>query len=59
MKLVALYAIALAPTKTDDGLLTALEILDRLNLDAELVVLSACDTGIGKINGDGVIGLSR
>ncbi|MEA5574026.1 CHAT domain-containing tetratricopeptide repeat protein [Calothrix sp. UHCC 0171] len=41
-----------------DGLLTAGEILD-LKLNAELVVLSACDTGRGKISGDGVIGLSR
>jgi CHAT domain-containing protein len=51
-------AIALAPTGTDDGLLTASEIFD-LNLKAELVVLSACDTGSGRITGDGVIGLSR
>ena len=41
-----------------DGLLTAGEILD-LKLNAELVVLSACDTGRGRITGDGVIGLSR
>ncbi|HBB35740.1 MAG TPA: Fis family transcriptional regulator [Cyanobacteria bacterium UBA8803] len=54
-------AIALAPDgtgKLNDGLLTANEILD-LNLNAELAVLSACDTGRGKITGDGVIGLSR
>ena len=57
-------AIALAPdpsqrgSKGGDGLLTADEIL-ALNLKAELVVLSACDTGQGKITGDGVIGLSR
>ncbi len=51
-------AIALAPGNSQDGLLTSSEILN-LNLNAELVVLSACDTGQGKITGDGVIGLSR
>ncbi len=30
-----------------------------LNLTASLVVLSACNTGGGKITGDGIIGLSR
>ncbi|QQE65142.1 hypothetical protein GFS31_18270 [Leptolyngbya sp. BL0902] len=51
-------AIALAPSANDSGLLTAAEIL-QMNLNAELVVLSACDTGGGRITGDGVIGLSR
>lgn len=51
-------AIALAPSGKDNGLLTANEILD-LKLVANLVVLSACDTGRGRITGDGVIGLSR
>ncbi|MBJ7298114.1 MAG: CHAT domain-containing protein, partial [Dolichospermum sp.] len=51
-------AIALAPTKNDKGLLTPAEIVD-LSINAELVVLSACDTGRGAITGDGVIGLSR
>jgi CHAT domain-containing protein/Tfp pilus assembly protein PilF len=54
-------AIALAPDgdgSTNDGLLTADEILG-MKLKAELVVLSACNTGRGKITGDGVIGLSR
>nr|WP_275973889.1 CHAT domain-containing tetratricopeptide repeat protein [Argonema galeatum] len=51
-------AIALAPSGNDNGLLTASEILD-LKLNAELVVLSACDTGRGTITGDGAIGLSR
>ncbi|MEG4848269.1 CHAT domain-containing protein, partial [Microcoleus sp. F10-C6] len=52
-------AIILAPSgDTDDGALNAAEIL-QLKLDSELVVLSACSTGRGKITGDGVIGLSR
>ncbi|MEM6592796.1 MAG: CHAT domain-containing protein, partial [Cyanobacteria bacterium P01_C01_bin.73] len=51
-------AVALAPTATSDGLLTAAEILE-LDLQADLVILSACDTGQGRITGDGVVGLSR
>jgi CHAT domain-containing protein len=54
-------AIALAPNGTgefNDGLLTAAEIV-QMKLNAELVVLSACDTGQGRVTGDGVIGLSR
>lgn len=50
-------AIALAPTDTDNGWLTAQEILD-LQLNAELVVLSACNTGRGSISGDGLASLS-
>jgi CHAT domain-containing protein/uncharacterized protein HemY len=50
--------LALTPTNSDDGFLTAEEIFE-LELNAELVVLSACDTGRGRITGDGVIGLSR
>ncbi|MEO1353128.1 MAG: CHAT domain-containing protein [Cyanobacteria bacterium J06635_15] len=51
-------AVALAADSQEDGLLTAEEIL-QLSLAADLVVLSACDTGLGNITGDGVIGLSR
>ena len=42
-----------------DGLLTAGEILP-LRLRAELVVLSACDTGLNKLtHGDELFGLTR
>jgi CHAT domain-containing protein len=41
-----------------DGRLTAREILE-LPLEADLVVLSGCQTGLGAIGGDGVSGLSR
>ena len=61
--------IALAPGNSEivavqypegeaDGLLTSLEI-QQLQLNSELVVLSACNTGGGRIIGDGVVGLSR
>ncbi len=52
-------AVVLAPSDGDNGLLTASEILD-LKLGADLVVLSACDTGQGKLfTAEGIIGLSR
>lgn len=53
--------IALAPDKKDDltsGWLTVDDVF-HLNLHANLVVLSACQTGLGRISGDGVMGLSR
>jgi CHAT domain-containing protein len=50
--------LALAPTPEDDGFLSAQEIV-QLDLQAQLVVLSACDTGRGRITGDGVVGLAR
>ncbi|MEO0396284.1 MAG: CHAT domain-containing tetratricopeptide repeat protein [Cyanobacteria bacterium P01_A01_bin.137] len=51
-------AIALTPDDQEDGLLTAAEI-SNMDLQADLVVLSACDTGQGRVTDDGVIGLSR
>jgi CHAT domain-containing protein len=51
-------AIVLTGTANDSGFLTAEEVV-KMKLNADLVVLSACDTGLGKITSDGVIGLSR
>jgi CHAT domain-containing protein/tetratricopeptide (TPR) repeat protein len=45
--------------KPQEGFLTLQDIYN-LNLPAELVVLSACETGLGKeISGEGLIGLTR
>jgi CHAT domain-containing protein/Tfp pilus assembly protein PilF len=45
--------------KPQDGFLKLIDIYN-LNLPAELVVLSACQTGLGKnIRGEGLVGLTR
>ncbi len=44
----------------DNGLLQAWEIFEQIRLDADLVTLSACDTGRGReVRGEGLIGLTR
>ncbi len=50
--------VALAQSDTEDGVLTARQVMN-LSLRADLVTLSACQTGLGQISGDGMIGLSR
>jgi CHAT domain-containing protein len=54
--------IALAADSTHDGLLTVGELMDdpRLSVSAELVVLSACQTGLGNLRqAEGTVGLQR
>ena len=47
------------PEGIEDGVLTALEI-STMNLSGtDMVVMSACETGLGDITSDGVFGLQR
>jgi len=44
----------------ENGLLQAWEVLERWRVDAELVTLSACESGVGKdVSGEGLLGLTR
>jgi len=48
------------PEDRDNGLLQVWEIFEKVRLNADLVVLSACDTGLGaEQGGEGLIGLTR
>jgi len=52
-------ALVLTPESNDPGFLTATEI-GKLNIGADLVVLSACNSGNGEyFNGEGLMGLGR
>lgn len=44
----------------DNGILQAWEIFGQVRIDAELVALSACETGRGQeMGGEGLVGLAR
>ena len=54
-----LSRIFLSPTGDEDGSLYSGEIYN-IKINADLVTLSACETGLGKIaKGEGIVGLSR
>jgi CHAT domain-containing protein/Tfp pilus assembly protein PilF len=44
----------------ENGLLQAWEIFESMRIDADLVTLSACETGLGReLAGEGIVGLTR
>ena len=54
-----LSSLVLAPSQGEDGHLTTLEVI-RTRIPADLVVLSACRTGRGKVYAsEGIVGFTR
>jgi len=59
MQSTAQSRLALAADGSNDGSLTVAEVYG-LRLNADLVTLSACETGLGKaMSGDDLIGMTR
>jgi tetratricopeptide (TPR) repeat protein len=57
LKRPALTSLVLTPVGEDDGFLTVLEVFG-LRVPADLVVLSACESGLGReVQGEGSLGL--
>ena len=53
-------ALALPEDGSENGLLQGWEIVEQMKIRADLVVLSACETGLGKeMGGEGLLGLTR
>jgi CHAT domain-containing protein len=54
------YAAAVRGERIYDGRLTVQEILQEWKLDADLVTLSACETGLGQdVQGEGLVGFAH
>ncbi|MEI6807581.1 MAG: CHAT domain-containing protein, partial [bacterium] len=54
-----LSAVKMSPDSSNDGNLTTREIFG-LSIKADLIALSACQTGLGKVgSGDDIVGLNR
>jgi len=52
--------LALTPSSGDDGMLTAGDIIGKLRLNADLVVLCACESAMGQsTKSEGIDGLTR